>query len=477
MGESDDALGTGPSAVPDEPGDAIVECCLGCGSSLVRNARFCAHCGLPAGTVSPEPNPMYERGPMPAPASTSATSGGARREGVPEWLAVVAGVAAVLAVWFVISRPSVETETTDDGAPPVAGESDDLLNLETTTTEDPVEESPADPTSSTGPDSASATADSADGTSVASDNNPSASLTDLEVSGWRLLVGDGLTIVDIDLESGEQTRHERVGTPISVVERSLLVYRDSRLSWLPLDGLDEPGSEIVEVAALQRMFTRGRSADRPVVVEGPAIWWPNNNANPQTWVKLRLADGALLDSISLSETVYGGPEVVATVGSGTFERQDGRWLPVGDLFAPSASPDAIVGQQCSGPDSCAWVLQRRDDANAEPQRLAVPVGGPFDLSLVADADRVLLLASDGVTDHGSGRFVPMVSANASTLTATNRAHVLAMADGAGVGRRSSPITIVDLDGSDGPVIAEVEVDDLIGRWLVLVPPPGLDQAN
>ncbi len=448
-----------PTSSPENVPSA--QTCSGCGAAMVANARFCAHCGLPPDSVGRDATT----------GSTATTGGRVSRDGMPEWLAVVLGVAVVLGLWFVISRPSGETSAADQEAAesePVIGDSSvaDETQLDEATTE---ETATTTTTTSSAPDPP---VEGAVPAAVA--DQPAVPLSDLDADGWRLLVSDGLTIVDVDLTTGEQTRSEGVGAPIALVDGRLLLYRNSRLGWVSPDDLGGEVSEIVEVPALQRMFTRGREADRPVVVDEDstdvAVWWPNNNANPQTWVKIRLADGTVVDSISLTETVFGGPEVVATVGSGTFERVDGRWVPVGDLFASAASPQAIVGQQCAQPDSCNWVLLRRGGGAAGPENLAVRVGGPFDLRLVADADRILLLASDGVTEHDSGRFVPMVAANATTLTATNREHVLAMADGAGIGPRSSLVTIVDLDGRPERSVTSIAVSELIPRWLVLVPP-------
>ena len=451
-------------------GESAARTCAGCGAALVTNARFCAHCGLPAGSAGGDPVPLLDHVSTPAVEATSSIGGRARRQGVPEWLAVVGGVAAVLTVWFVISRPSSEVESATaeqqarversvemlDGDPLMPSFPSATVDSTTAPSESPTVA--AESTSEPAPPTSRAAGDEV-------------GLDALDGRGWRLLVGDGHAIVDVDLESGVQTRHEGVGAPIALVDGRLLVYRDSRLGWTAPADLGRPPDEIVEVAALQRMFTRGRSADRPVVVDGgAAIWWPNNNANPQTWVKLDLDDGVVLDSISLTESVFGGPEVVATIGSGTFERIDGRWTKIGNLFASSASPDAVVGQQCDRPEACSWVLQGREGTGFPPERLDVGVGGPFDLGLVADADRTLLLESDGVTDYGTGRFVPMVGANATTLTATNRIHLLAMADGAGIERRSSLVTVVDLDGTPDRSVTSVTVDDLIPRWLVLVPP-------
>ena len=441
--------------------------CQSCGAPLDADARFCTRCGrAPAVSIR----------------------GGARREGVPEWVAVVAGLAVLLSIWLVISGPGAETETTDDplsadgdhDEPPQAAEAaEEDASVPTDPPSPPTTPSTRQPGSemrapSTHPAvSDAASADGDDNPAGATPGTASAPLSELDAAGWRLLAGDGLTIVEIDLGSGGQTRHEGVGAPLAVVGDQLLLYRDSRLAWASAGELNGSVDEIVEVAALQRMFTRGRSADRPVVIDddgGLSIWWPNNNANPQTWVKLRLADGSVLDSMSLSETVFGGPEIVATVGSGSFERVDGRWVGIGDLFASASSRQAIVGQRCDQPDVCSWVLRRRGDVIGPPERLPVAVGGPFDLGLVADADRILLLESDGVTDYGSGRFVPMVAANATTLTATNRDRLLAMADGAGIGSRSSSIVVVDLDAPAGAAESRIMIDALIPRWLVLVPP-------
>ncbi len=459
------------------PEEIAVSLCSGCGASLVTNARFCAHCGLPADAArGDESVPLDQVGPgarSAAPDPATSIDGRAHRKGVPEWLAVVAGVAAVLSAWFIISRPSGDTRTIDDAAPSI-GESADPTEsevVESVPSTFPPASSSSSTTSGSAPTPQQPTPDDDD--AAESSAEPPASVGNLDADGWRLLVGDGLTIVEVDLGTGDQARHDSVGAPIAMVDGRLLVYRNSRLAWFSPDDLDRSLGQIVEVPALQRMFTRGRSADRPVVVEEgtlAAVWWPNNNANPQTWVKLDLADGAVIDSIALAEPVFGGPEVVATVGSGTFERVDGRWVRVGDLFASSASHDAVVGQQCRQPDDCDWVLQRRGEAAGDGERLPIPVGGPFDVRLVADADRVLLLESDGVTDHGTGRFVPMVAANATTLTATNRANVLAMADGAGIGPRVSPVTVVDLDGRPDRSVVEIAVSELIPRWLVLVPP-------
>ncbi len=457
--------------------------CRGCGASLLPGARFCAHCGLSTDSVEQEPvSVLGENGAPDSPVS-AATAGRAHRQGVPEWLAVTAGVAAVLAVWFVISRPSGDTAAIDRATGEATTELADGFTAEVPV-DRPFGSTTLPSADQTTDQTAESTTERAVGVPVVGEadrptgvDRPADSgvvLDDLNLEGWRLLVGDGHAIVDIDLGTGGQTRHDGLGAPISVVGDRLLVYRDSRLSWLSPQELTEPAEELVEAPALQRMFTRGRAADRPVVVvtevDGPAVWWPNNNANPQTWVKLRLSDGEVLDSIALSETVFGGPEVVATVGSGTFERIDGRWEPVGDLFAPSASPDAIVGQRCDQPDSCSWILQFRGDVADSPQRLTAPVDGPFDLALVADADRVLLRSSDGVTDYGSGRFVPMVGANATTLAATNRVNVLAMADATGLGQRSAWVTVADLDAPAGREAVEIEVSALTPRWLVLLPP-------
>jgi len=403
----------------------------------------------------------------------STTRGEVRRQGVPDWLAALAGITAVLVAWFAISRPSVDTRTTDDPTSTVAENLAGATDPTETTTATPTA-GQSDPDSTTSPASPGSVSTSPSGDDRREVfGEPQAGLSDLDTDGWRLLVGDGQTIVDVDLGSGVQTRHDRVGAPLAIVDDRLLVYRDPRLGWSDPDDLDQPTEEIIEVPNLQRMLTRGRPADRPVVVGSGAdasIWWPNNNANPQTWTKVRLADGAVLDSIALTETVYGGPEVVATVGSGTFERVDGRWVRVGDLFASSTSQQAIVGQQCTQPDSCDWVLQRRGRADSPPERLSIPVGGPFDLRLVADADRILLRQSGGVIDHGTGRFVPVVGADAETMTAVNRSHLLAMADSANIGLRSALVTIVDLDASPDRSVSRIVIDDLVPRWLVLVPP-------
>lgn len=405
----------------------------------------------------------------------STTRGEVQREGVPEWLAVVGGVAVVLVAWFVISRPSVDTRTTGDPAPSVPTTATGY-----STTVGPTgtnEASDSATTAAEASDSATTAADvSASATTTVDALEPDAAtaqLTDLDTEGWRLLVGDGRVVVDVDLVSGVQTRHEGVGAPLALVDGRLLVNTGVRLVWSSVDDLETPTEQILEVPDLQRMLTRGRPADRPVVVgDGPeaAVWWPNNNADPQTWTKIRLADGATLDSIALTDTVFGGPDVVATIGSGTFERVDGRWVAVGDLFASSASRQAIVGQQCTQPDDCHWVLQRRGESALPPERLPIPLGGPFDLRLVADADRVLLRQSGGVTDHETGRFVPLVGADAESVTAVNRSHLLAMADGANIGLRSAAVTFVDLDGPPGRSVGRIAIDDLVPRWLVLVPP-------
>ena len=248
---------------------------------------------------------------------------------------------------------------------------------------------------------------------------------------------------------------------------------DVRLAWSSPDDLEAPTEQILDVPDLQRMLTRGRPADRPVVVgDGPdaAVWWPNNNADPQTWTKIRLADGATLDSIALTDTVYGGPDVVATIGSGTFERVDGRWVAVGDFFASSASRQVIVGQQCTRPDDCNWVLHRRGETASPPERLPIPLGGPFDLRLVTDADRVLLRQGGGVTDHATGRFVPVPGAADESVTAVNRSHLLALADGTNIGLRSAVVTLVDLDGPPGRSVGRIAIEDLVPRWLVFLPP-------
>lgn len=450
--------------------------CDGCNAVVERGVRFCSSCGRDLTEIEPKQAPpsstleFLERSPD----EQTTTRSDIQRRGTPEWLAVVLGVIAVAVVWFVISRPSVETEATDV-FPTSTSRNDSADTVQTAESDEPARSEEQATTSSTRPArSVDQTGSTANADAVANaPGTPSAPLDELSADGWGLLVGDGQTIVEVDLSTGTQRRNEQVGAPLAVVDGRLLVYRDSRLAWSDLDDLTQTSEEIVEVAALQRMFTRGRSAERPVVVdEGPdiAIWWPNNNANPQTWIKIRLDDGTVLDSIALTETVYGGPEVVATVGSGTFERIDGRWVAVGDLFASSASQEAIVGQQCVQPDACDWVLVRRDEPTSSPERLAIPVGGPFDVRLVPDADRILLLQSGGVTDHATGTFVPVFGADGESVTAVNRSNLLALADGANIGLRSSVVTLIDLDGQPGRSVSRIAIDDIVPRWLVLIPP-------
>lgn len=452
--------------------------CGACDAVVEAGARFCSVCGHdllkaePHETASPA---SFEFLGRPRSHQAAATRGGARRRGTPEWLAIAIGFIAVFAVWLLISRPGGETEAIDV-SPTSVGRDD---SADTIRAADDQQTAPTDgptTTTTTTTTSRSTAAGPAAGTDPLASAAAAASvpLTDLTTDGWRLLVGDGEMIVDVDLSSGDQVRHSGVGAPLAVIDGRLLVYRDSRLAWSSPDDLGQPAEEIVVVAPLQRMLTRGRSADRPVVVgDGPeaAIWWPNNNANPQTWAKIHLADGRVLDSIALTETVYGGPEVVATVGSGTFERIDGRWVSVGDLFASSASQQAIVGQRCAQPDVCDWVLQRRGEPADPPERLAIPLGGPFDLRLVADADRILLLQGGGVTDHGTGRFVPVPGADGESVTAVNRSHLLALADGANIGLRSSVVTLIDLDSQSVSSVSRIAIDDIVPRWLVLIPPP------
>ena len=404
---------------------------------------------------------------------TESVTGRARRKGVPEWLALAVGISVVLGVWFVISRPSEGTETIDLPSAGVdRGERSDTvqasdgggagLDGDTPVTSPSTPQTAAERRSGADPDPP-----------VGQYDATSVPLGDLDTDGWRLLVGDGQTIVDVDLGSGIQTRHEGIGAPLALVDGRLLVIGGVRLAWSSPDDLEAPTEQILDVPDLQRMLTRGRPADRPVVVgDGPdaAVWWPNNNADPQTWTKIRLADGAALDSIALTDTVYGGPDVVATIGSGTFERVDGRWVAVGDFFASSASRQAIVGQQCTRPDDCNWLLQRRGETSSPPERLPIPLGGPFDLRLVTDADRVLLRQGGGVTDHATGRFVPVPGAAAESVTAVNRSHLLALADGTNIGLRSAVVTLVDLDGPPGRSVGRIAVEDLVPRWLVLLPP-------
>lgn len=453
--------------------------CGECDAIVEAGARYCSACGHdlskagPHETASPA---AFEFLGRPRARQATATLGGARRRGAPEWLAIALGFIAVLAVWLLISRPEGETEAIDV-SPTGLGRNDsaDTIRAADDQQTAPTDE-PTTTTTTTTTTSRSTAARPEAGTDpfASADDAASVPLTDLTTDGWRLLVGDGEMIVDVDLSSGVQVRHTAVGAPLAVIDGRLLVYRDSRLAWSSPDDLGQPAEEIVVVAALQRMLTRGRSADRPVVVGGgseAAIWWPNNNANPQTWAKIHLADGRVLDSIALTETVYGGPEVVATVGSGTFERIDGRWVSVGDLFASSASQQAIVGQRCAQPDVCDWVLQRRGEPTAPPERLAIPLGGPFDLRLVPDADRILLLQGGGVTDHGTGRFVPVPGADGESVTAVNRSHLLALADGANIGLRSSVVTLIDLDSQPVSSVSRIAIDDIVPRWLVLIPPP------
>ncbi len=457
--------------------DPEVRTCSGCGASLVTNARFCAHCGLPADAVAGDPLALFEEGRVRSDGAgpTDATGASVRRGGVGEWPAAALGVAAVFVAWFLISRPGGETEATTESERSVASMSINRMTTSAPTTAPSTGRAPT----SAGPTSNASTTPSAPTTSTELDEMPSSTadspavaVGELDTAGWRLLVGDGQTVVEIDLGTGSQSRHDEVGAPLAVVDERLLVYRDPHLAWVDVDDPVSTAEEITEVPNLQRMLTRGRLPDRPVVAVDPepVIWWPNNNADPQTWLRLRLADGAVLDTIALTGRVFGGPDIVATIGSGTFERIDRRWERLGDFFASSASRGAVIGQRCDRPDACHWVLLRRTGPAATPERLPVALGGPFDLRLVSDADRILLLRGDGVTDHDAGRLHLLTAANADSMTAVNRSHLLAVANGSTVDLRSSVVTVVDLDGPPGRSTATLEIDDLVPRWLVLVSP-------
>ena len=440
--------------------------CSSCGTQLPLIARFCSSCGLPAKAAVSDPVAFVDEstadGETRAAGGSATTAGGAQRQGSPQWLAIVGAACVVVMAWLLFRTPPVDQ---------AVGSEDSPTSAPVTTVESPVTTTVV----ASQIDSVQTT-DRPTSTGLASSLQPNASplptervdlgradVSTIDGAGWRLIVGDGHHVEVVDLRSGLRERIENVGAPIAIVEDRIIVYRAPDLLSVPALG-DSGGAELIaRVPALQEMYTRARSSDSPVVVDdGRSIWWPNNNSSPQTWIKLDLVTGEVLDEMALTAEVYGGPEVVSTLGSGTFERVDGRWEPLGDMFASSASPQAILGQRCTSPDNCRWLLQDRATGRARPA--LVEVAGPFEATLIAAAERPLILLSDRVFDPTTGRSSPLVVANPLEVVATNRAALLAVAGGGPSGASRSSVTIYNLDLQTQ---TRIEFSALRSDWLLL----------
>jgi len=161
--------------------------------------------------------------------------------------------------------------------------------------------------------------------------------------------------------------------------------------------------------------------------------------------------------------VFGGPDVVSTLGSGAFERVNGQWVFLGDLFVTSVSGSAVTGQRCQSPDQCEVVLVDRRTGSVDSLIESSP--NPTQARLVRPSDQVLLIADQGIVDVETGRFSSLPGLEPDSL-AVNSESIVAAVTELSVGEKAATISLVDLDRGDQ---SEVSVD-LVPRWLVLMPP-------
>ena len=378
--------------------------------------------------------------------------GRARRDQSPLVLVGISAIAVLLMIWLVVGRGSPPDQ-------PVAGQDEE--EPAPITTAAPIEQLPT--TTAPLPQPPAVESSTVDVQDLG--RQP-------DLPGWRLVAGDGHNIEVIDLATGERRRHSAVGAPMTVDGDRLLLYQNSELFWLPVDGLDLDGSigseSLTGVPSLQVMFVRPRSTDRPVLVEldgrpRSAIWWPNNNTDPQQWLLIDLFDGTTIDEISLSSDVFGGPDVVSTLGSGAFERLDGQWVSLGNLFVTSVSESAVTGQRCESPDQCDVVLVDRRTGSVDS--LIESSLNPTQARLIRPSDRIVLIADQGILDLETGRFNSLPGLESDSLAVNSQSIVAAVTE-LSIGEKVATISLVDVDQG---AQAELAVD-LVPRWLVLMPP-------
>jgi hypothetical protein len=466
--------------------------CGSCEAQLPFAARFCPSCGLRVKAAGHDPVAFMGDGGPGANPETAAerearTLGRAQRQGSPQWLAVVGALCVVLMAWLLFRSPpvdngaavddSADTELVDDSSipsddgtsavdgpegenaatnvSPAIGQTDDGTNLGAgEASEDSVE-------SSTATERVTESAPTVAATPV--DLGP-ADVGDLNADGWSIIIGDGHHVEVVDLGNGERRRHNDVGAPVATLDSRLLLYQPPELMAVPIADPAGPADLIARVPTLQEMYTRARSVKSPVSADnGRSIWWPNNNSNPQTWIKIDLVSGDVLDEMSLSSRVFGGPEIVSTLGSGTFERIDGRWEFLGDLFASSASPDEVLGQRCVSPNNCRWVIL--DRRTGQSRSVDIDVDGPFDATLISAADRPLVLLSDRILDLEADRSIPLVLANPLEVVTTNKADLLAVAHGVPSGVTRASVTVHNL-ATEAEI--RIELSAMRPDWLLLV---------
>ncbi|MDH3295175.1 MAG: hypothetical protein OER95_12725, partial [Acidimicrobiia bacterium] len=181
------------------------------------------------------------------------------------------------------------------------------------------------------------------------------------------------------------------------------------------------------------------------------------------WLQISLTDGSVRDEISLTDEVFGGPDVVSTLGSGTFQRVDGRWQPLGDLFVTAVSNSSVLGRRCDSPEQCRTVLvDRRTGTEVVPDPR---LGDLSDVVLIRESSRPLAITGGGLVDltGGTTAAIPgFVTDGPVAVEGSTVAGVRELSVAAGTGT----LAIVDIDRGRSSTLAV----DLVPRWLVILPP-------